>query len=303
MNINNNCEYLSFHSIWCTKRIPRCHSSGQSCPGESGPISQASLQASLGMGSDEPGKLCTEEMTAWDSFFSPVTIKLLQRIRTKTSFDLCCIRFIRIYRLLWSSARVRNELLTNHRRDIKTQGEGRWTRQGWIYPMFDVIRHIFTIPLQNQRNSKGEKLYCATHIVRHITCSWNDIVLGLRCAHCFRLNWAKIAQGTMWNNAETCPWVGSNQQPSSPTMVSLLVYYVTWADRPPLLHTRPHLPVNLQIYHSVQAHVSKLICLYYYSHGPVVKPVPHKLYRAAESIYSKITCNGPPQGQFCLSQN
>ena len=23
--------------------------------------------------------------------------------------------------------------------------------------MFDVIRHIFTIPLQNQRNSKGEK--------------------------------------------------------------------------------------------------------------------------------------------------
>ena len=90
-------------------------------------------------------------------FFSPVTIKLLQRIRTKTSFDQFCVRFIRIYRLLWSSARVRNELLTNHRRDIKTQGEGRWTRQGWIYPMFDVIRHIFTIPLQNQRNSKGEK--------------------------------------------------------------------------------------------------------------------------------------------------
>ena len=89
-------------------------------------------------------------------FFSPVTIKLLQRIRTKTSFDQFCIRFIRIYHLLWSSARVRNELLTNHRRDIKTQGEGRWTRQGWIYPMFDVIRYIFTIPLQNQRNSKGE---------------------------------------------------------------------------------------------------------------------------------------------------
>ena len=89
-------------------------------------------------------------------FFSPVTINLLQRIRTKTSFDQFCIRFIRIYRLLWSSARVRNKLLTNHRRDIKTQGEGRWTRQGWIYPMFDVIRHIFTIPLQNQRNSKGE---------------------------------------------------------------------------------------------------------------------------------------------------
>ena len=62
-------------------------------------------------------------------FFSPVAIKLLQRIRTKTSFYQFCIRFIRIYRLLWSSARVRNELLTNHRRDIKTQGEGRWTRQ------------------------------------------------------------------------------------------------------------------------------------------------------------------------------
>ena len=57
-------------------------------------------------------------------FLSPVTIKLLQRIRTKTSFDQFCFRFIRIYRLLWSSARVRNELLTNHRRDIKTQGDG-----------------------------------------------------------------------------------------------------------------------------------------------------------------------------------
>ena len=97
-------------------------------------------------------------------FFSPVTIKLLQRIRTKTSFDQFCIRFIRIYRLLWSSARVRNELLTNHRRDIKTQGEGRWTRQGWIYPMFDVIRHIFTIPLQNQRNSKGENDVMQTNL-------------------------------------------------------------------------------------------------------------------------------------------
>ena len=100
-------------------------------------------------------------------FFSPVTIKLLQRIRTKTSFDQFCIRFIQIYHLLWSSARVRNKLLTNHRRDVKTQGEGRWTRQGWIYLMFDVIRHIFTIPLhvQNQRNSKGEKhsIYDHTH--------------------------------------------------------------------------------------------------------------------------------------------
>ena len=54
---------------------------------------------------------------------------------------------------------MRNELLTNHRRYIKTQGEGRSTRQGWIHPMFDVIRHIFTIPLQNQRNSKGENRY------------------------------------------------------------------------------------------------------------------------------------------------
>ena len=28
--------------------------------------------------------------------------------------------------------------------------------------MFDVIRHMFTIPLQNQRNSKGEKDISAT---------------------------------------------------------------------------------------------------------------------------------------------
>ena len=88
-------------------------------------------------------------------FFSPVTIKLLQIIRTKTSFAFVLFKFI----VLWSSARVRNKLLTNHRRDIKTQGEGRWTRPGWIYPMFDVIRHIFLIPLQDQRNSKGEKSY------------------------------------------------------------------------------------------------------------------------------------------------
>ena len=91
----------------------------------------------------------------WGSNFRSI---LLQNIRTKTSLDQFCIRCIRIDRLLWSSVRVRNELSTNHKRDIKTQGEGRWTRQGWIYPMFDVIRHIFIIPPQNQRNSKGEKL-------------------------------------------------------------------------------------------------------------------------------------------------
>ena len=51
---------------------------------------------------------------------------------------------------------MRNELLTHHRCDIKIQGEGRWTRQGWMYPMFDVIQHIFIIPIQNQRNSTGE---------------------------------------------------------------------------------------------------------------------------------------------------
>ena len=71
-----------------------------------------------------------------------------------------------IHRLLWSSARVHNELLTNHRRDIKTQGEGRWTRHGLIYPMFDVIRHIFNIPLQNQRNSKGENVCSQTLLTR-----------------------------------------------------------------------------------------------------------------------------------------
>ena len=33
--------------------------------------SQTSLQASLGMGPDEPEQLCTEEMTAWDSLSHP----------------------------------------------------------------------------------------------------------------------------------------------------------------------------------------------------------------------------------------
>ena len=111
--------------------------------------------------SGEPGN---GTWLARTTLYRRMTIKLLQRIRTKTSFDQFCIRFIQIYRMLWSSARVRNELLTNHRRVIKTQGEGRWTRQGWIYPMFDVIRHIFTIPLQNQRNSKGENSWSASAI-------------------------------------------------------------------------------------------------------------------------------------------
>ena len=31
-------------------------------------ILRDSLQASLGMGPDEPGQLCPEKMTAWDSF-------------------------------------------------------------------------------------------------------------------------------------------------------------------------------------------------------------------------------------------
>ena len=119
--------------------------------------SQASLPGSLGIGPDEPGTTLSRRNDSLGFVFSPVSIILLQKIRTKTSLDQFCIRCIQIYRLLWSSARVRNKLLTNHRRDIKTQGEGRWTRQGWIYPMFDVIRHIIIIPLQNQRNSKGEK--------------------------------------------------------------------------------------------------------------------------------------------------
>ena len=44
---------LSFYGTELSRRV-RSHS-------------QASLQASLGMGPDEPGQLCTEEMTAWDS--------------------------------------------------------------------------------------------------------------------------------------------------------------------------------------------------------------------------------------------
>ena len=54
-----------------TKRIPRCHSSGQSCPGESGPIPRRAFRRALGMGPDEPGQLCTEKMAAWDSFSHP----------------------------------------------------------------------------------------------------------------------------------------------------------------------------------------------------------------------------------------
>ena len=146
------------------KRIPRCHFFGTELSRLIRSHSQARLKVPFpGEPSGEPGNGTWRAGTTLyrrnDSvgfFFSPVTIKLLQRIRPKTSFDQFCIHFIWIYRLLWSSARVRNKLLTNHRRDIKTQGEGRWTRQGWIYPMFDVIRHIFIIPLQNQRNSKGE---------------------------------------------------------------------------------------------------------------------------------------------------
>ena len=41
-----------------SETIPRSHS-------------QASLQVSMGTGPDEPGQLCTEEMTAWDSFSHP----------------------------------------------------------------------------------------------------------------------------------------------------------------------------------------------------------------------------------------
>ena len=87
-------------------------------------------------------------------FFSPVTIKLLQRIRTKASFDQFCISCIRIYRLLWSSARVRNELLTNHRRDISKPKVKvvEHNRDGFIPCL--MWSDIFS--LQNQRNSKGE---------------------------------------------------------------------------------------------------------------------------------------------------
>ena len=86
------------------------------------------------------------------------------------------------------SARVLNELLTNHRRDIKTQGEGRWTRQGWIYPMCDVIRHIFIAPLLHQRNSKGENdisgaHFCVTYVDGFVHQLWHMSGFQLFCVN------------------------------------------------------------------------------------------------------------------------
>ena len=61
---------------------------------------KARLKARLGMGPDSPGQLCPEEMTAWDSFFSPVTIKLLQELEQKRvliSFAFVLFEFIVCY--------------------------------------------------------------------------------------------------------------------------------------------------------------------------------------------------------------
>ena len=124
-----------------TKRIPCCHSSGQSCPASQVPFP--------GEPSGEPGNGTWRAGTTLyrvGFFLSPVTIKLLQQKRVLISLHSF---YSNLSSVVIVGARA-HELLTNHRRDIKTQGEGRWTRQGWIYPMFDVIRHIFTIPLQNQ---------------------------------------------------------------------------------------------------------------------------------------------------------
>ena len=162
--------YLHLHKViivyTCTKRIPCCHSSGQSCPGESGPIPRRAFRRA--------GTTLSRRNDSVGFFFSPVTIILLQKIRTKTSLDQFCIRCIQIYRLLWSSARVRNELLTNHRRDIKTHGEGRWTRPGWIYPMFDVIRHSDIPGIHNQSINQSTSTYA--HRL-----SWNMIYEHVIC--------------------------------------------------------------------------------------------------------------------------
>ena len=71
-----------------------------------------------------------------DSVGSPVTIELLQRIRTKMSFDQFCISFIRIYRLLWSSARVRNELLTDVISKLKVKVVGMDLSHVWCDPTY-----------------------------------------------------------------------------------------------------------------------------------------------------------------------
>ena len=56
---------------------------------------------------------------------------------------------------------------------------------------------------------------------------WNDVVLGLLCAHCL----AKLDQtstGKMrWINDKTCPGVGSNQQPSDQKSSMLPLDYCT----------------------------------------------------------------------------
>ena len=80
--------------------------------------SQASRQAILEMGPDEPGQLM-------GFFFSPVTIILLQRIRP-SSYQFC-IRCILIYRLVWSSKRVRTDVISKPKVKVVTQ-------QGWSIP-------------------------------------------------------------------------------------------------------------------------------------------------------------------------
>ena len=54
-------------------RLPRCHSSGQSCPGESGPFARRSVRRAGEWDLTSRDNSVWKEMTAWD-FLSSVTI-------------------------------------------------------------------------------------------------------------------------------------------------------------------------------------------------------------------------------------
>ena len=69
------------------KRISCCHSSN--CPGEAGPIPRRALG---GMGPDEPGQLCTEEITAsflsvLHSFYSNLSSAMIVGARAQRTID------------------------------------------------------------------------------------------------------------------------------------------------------------------------------------------------------------------------
>ena len=91
---------------------------------------------------------------------------------TKKKF---CIHFIRIYHLLWSSTCMRNKLLTNHRHDIKTHGEGRWTQQGWIIPYL-----------------MSPDIYSLSHSLYHMTWVWENLLIP-RLGHQV-VAWSEVSQ-------------------------------------------------------------------------------------------------------------